>query len=203
MLVAAAGVAGTAVVAGSLVSVGSVSAAEAEDGSNILERAAEILGLQSDDLEEAFTSARNEAIDSAVEEGRLTEDRAEEMKENELHMFEMKKHGGRNGGSIAMMQSAADYLEMEPEDLRTELEGFESLADFVESLGGDPADLEAYLLQQMDEKMQEIDGEDDIDDERFSEMEEKGKERINQLVYETPEPGEGLGEGRRGMGMHQ
>jgi hypothetical protein len=196
MLVAAAGVAGTAVVAGSLVSVGSVNAAETEDGSNILGRAAEILGIQSNDLEDAFTSARNEAIDTAVEDGRLSEERAEEMKENELHMFEMNRNGEGRGPQMGMMKSAAEYLEMEPEDLRTVLESYDTVAEYIESIGEDPADLEAYLLQVHDEKMQEMSGNEDIDEERFAEMEERGKEMINKMIYETPEHQGMQGRGR-------
>jgi uncharacterized protein YidB (DUF937 family) len=71
------------VAAGVLIVGGGAVLAQSADGegSTFLDRVAQKLGIESDDLENAIRDTRNEDIDAAVERGDLTRERADHLKE--------------------------------------------------------------------------------------------------------------------------
>ncbi len=169
------------------VAIGGV-ATSAQEGDGpigtFLATVAEKLGVTQDELKVAIEEARDETIDEAVAEGRLTEEQAERMREGGLP-FHRRLH--RAGGHI--LDTAADVLEMEKDDLVAELREGNSLADVaaaqVIGVDGFKTQLLAEVQADIDAKV--ADG--TITQEQADRLSEGLEERIDNIV--NAQPGEG------------
>ncbi len=189
MVVAAVTVLGLAAVAIG----GAVTSAQEGDGpfGSFLSKVADKLGVTQDELKVAIEEARDETIDEAVAEGRLTEDQAERLREGGFP-FNRRLH--RAGGHI--LGAAADVLGMEKNDLVVELREGNSLADVAAAQGigvdGFKAQLLAEVQADIDAKV--VDG--TITQEQADRQSEALEERIDNILNAQ------LGEGGFGRPGH-
>ena len=90
----------------------------------MVEDAAKQLGVPPAELSNALKQALKNRIDAAVAAGRLTEERADELKERiDTEEFPLLGPGlrGRHGHGLHRLDAAADYLGATEEELREEL----------------------------------------------------------------------------------
>jgi len=138
-------------------------AAELRDGSSLLE-VAESHGFDADDLIDAFMEEHGERLDLAVEEGKITPERAETMVERFTEMARRALEGEFNPQNWMRRQAAhrindgfaklggnlvevtADLLEIEPAGVIDQLKDGATITDLLEENGLTAQDLaDAYL----------------------------------------------------------
>ena len=173
-------------------------------------------GVSVDDLRSALLSAAEERIDDAVADGHLDEERAADIKAeladridehlNRVHDGSMgDRHGKgrgfgrgfRGAGAQAGAEALADFLGVTTDDLRTAHQDGQTLAEIAEAQGVSEDDLVAFLMAQLEERLDTAveNGRLDADqvDDILAEAEARVEARIN---GEKPERLDG-----RGMGM--
>ena len=145
-----------AVIAVALGAAGAVAASRAltadEERRAILDDAAGRLGVEPSELEDALREALKARVDTAVDEGRLTEEQGAKLKQRidsgEMpFLWGLGKPGpggfgfGHFGhfGHFAALDAAADYLGLDESGLRDRLEDGDTLAE-VAKAEGKPAD---------------------------------------------------------------
>jgi hypothetical protein len=155
--VLAATVAGLAVAGGGA----AVAASQADSpASSFLDSVAEHLGISSQELEDATKAAALDQVDQALEDGKLTQEQADALKERiesgEAPLFLAPglfgfRHGGPDGGERGFgfgfagpghhfffgdkLESSAEYLGLTQEELRERLESGQTLGEIAEAEG--------------------------------------------------------------------
>ncbi len=186
MIVAAVAVLGLAALA-----IGGV-ATSAQEGDGpigtFLSKVADKLGVSEDELKVAIEEARNETIDEAVTEGRLTEEQAERLRERAQDGgFPFHRGLHRAGGHI--LDAAADVLEMEKDNLVAELREGNSLADVAAAQGTGVDDFKAQLPAEVQADIDAKVADGTITQEQADRLSEGMEERIDNIV--NAQPGEG------------
>ncbi len=182
MIVAAVAVLGVAAVA---ISEAATSAQEGDGPiGTLLGKVADKLGVSEDELKVAIEEARDETIDEAVADGRLTEGQAERLREGGFP-FHRRLH--RAGGHI--LDAAADVLGMEKDDLVAELREGNSLADVAAVQGIDVDGFKAQLLPEVQADIVAKVADGTITQEQADRLSEGLEERIDNIV--NAQPGEG------------
>jgi hypothetical protein len=153
---------------------------------SFLSRVAEKLGVSEDELKTAIDEARDDTIDEAVAEGRLTEEQGERFKERaENRDFPFPKFRGQlRHGHGDVMGAAADVLDMPPDELMEQLKDGNSLAEVAEAQGMSVEDFKTALLDQVRAQL----------DEQADEIFQRIEENIDDIVN-----GEGCLRGSGGM----
>jgi hypothetical protein len=135
-------------------------------GGRFRETVAGILGITVDEYDAAVEQARGQVVDEALEEGWLTEDQAERMRERMDEGFGLRgmdkgfmgPHGGpigRGGGSLLSMM--AEELDMSVQDLLSELQDGKTLAEVASERDVDAQAVgDAYLAQLEDTLAQAV-----------------------------------------------
>jgi hypothetical protein len=120
------------------------------------------VGVSEQELRDAFQAEALERLDQAVADGRLTEEQAAEIRER-IESGEgpgFRAHHGPHhgpGGPVALgLETAAGYLELEPEALLEELRSGRTLADVAEEQGKSVEGLEDVLVAEARERIHEI-----------------------------------------------
>jgi hypothetical protein len=126
-------------------------------GTRFREAVAGILGINVDEYDAAVEQAREQVVDEALEEGWLTEDQAERMRERMEQGFGprgmdkgfMVPRGGFMGrGGDSLFAVAAEQLDLSVEDLHAELQDGKTIADLAQERGVNPQDIvDTYLAQ--------------------------------------------------------
>lgn len=158
-----------AVVVGSL---GALAVASAQDGSGgdagfsfagtFLDKLAQRLGISRDDLVQAMRDAANQTVDEAVQQGRITQDQAQRLRDRIAQKepgFPWGGHRGRWGLKVAhgvVLQSAAQVLGLSSDDLRAELRQGKSLAQVAQEKGIGVDDFKSRLLSQVDQQLGQL-----------------------------------------------
>ena len=165
---------------------GAATSAQEGDGpiGTFLSKVADKLGVSEDELKVAIEEARDETIDEAVAEGRLTEEQAERLREGGFP-FHRRLH--RAGGHI--LDAAADVLEMEKDDLVAELREGNSLADVAAAQGIGVDGFKAQLLAEVQADIDAKVADGTITQEQADRLSEGLEERIDNIV--NAQPGEG------------
>lgn len=131
---------------------------------------AQRLGITLDKLKEAYKGAFSDTIDKAVQDGKLTEDQAAQMKtdaENAINQGNLPgfegpfgrggKHGGRSGfgpGHEGFELSViAQSLNMTEADLLTDLQDGKTLADIAAEKNVDLATIKTAVLDNLKSKL--------------------------------------------------
>jgi hypothetical protein len=133
---------------------------------------AERLGVTLDKLKEAYTGAFGDTVDKAVQDGKLTEDQATQMKtdaanaasQGVLPGFEgpFGRGGGRHGGGRGgfgpghegfELSVIATALNMTEADLHTALEGGQTLADIATEKNVELATIKSAVLDSLKSKL--------------------------------------------------
>lgn len=199
----AATVAGLAVTGG----IGAGIAASQDDSrtSSFFDAVAKHLGISSEELEDATRAAAIDQVDAALEDGRITEEQAEELKSRiesgDFPPFFVPGlfFGGPKGGEDEFdfgfgvgpdldlhfgdkLGAAAEYLGITDEELREELESGKSLADLAEEKGKSVDGLKDALLADAEARLNEAVEEDKLTREQADRILERLREGIDDLV---------------------
>lgn len=201
----AATVAGLAVTGG----VGAGIAASQDDSraSSFLDAVAKHLGISSDELEEATRAAAIDQVDAALQDGKITEEQAEELKSRiesgELPPFfgpGMFFGGPRGGGEHEFgfgmgpglgfhfgdkLSAATEYLGVTEEELREALRNGRSLADVAEAEGKSVDGLKEAILGDARTRLDEAVADEKLTQEQADRILERLREGIDNLVNAT------------------
>ncbi len=165
---------------------GAVTSAQDGEGpiGSFLSKVADKLGVSEDELKVAIEEARDETIDEAVAEGRLTEEQAERLREGGVPFHRRLHRAGSH-----MLAAAADVLEMEKDDLVAELKEGNSLADMAAAQGIGVDGFKAQLLAEVQADIDAKVADGTITQEQADRLSEGLEERIDNIV--NAQPGEG------------
>jgi hypothetical protein len=169
---------------------------------------AEHLGISTEELEDATKAAATDQVDAALEEGRITEEEAERLKEriqegDAPFLFGLPVFGGpqlHRGAALGMkFEAAAEYLGLTNAELRERLEDGQSLAEIARAEDKAVDGLKQALLDDAEQKLNEAVEDGDLTRRRANEMLERLRERIDDVV----ERGfEGFGPPILGLHLH-
>jgi hypothetical protein len=194
----AATVAGLAVTGG----VGAGIAASQDDSrtSSFFDAVARHLGISSQELEDATRAAAIDQVDAALEEGRITEEQAEELK-SRIESGDVPPFlgpglffgGPRGDGEHEFgfgfgfhfgekLDAAAEYLGVTEEELRSALREGKSLAEIAEEQGKSVDGLKDALLAAAETRLNEAVADEELTREQADRILERLRERIDDLV---------------------
>lgn len=194
----AAGAAGVALVVAGLGAAGAIAASRmlspSEESKAIIDDAASQLGVEPSELSDALKQALKNRIDEAVEDGRLTEEQANELKdridENEYPMLGGPGLLGRGlhvgpgfgpFGHVDLLETAASYLGLTEAELREALED-STLAEIAKEQGKTAAGLVQQLVATQTKRIDEAVEDGRITDEQATALKEHLDERIEAFV---------------------
>jgi polyhydroxyalkanoate synthesis regulator phasin len=163
-----------------------------EDKGNRFERYRELLagelGITVEELTEAQTNARNQLIDEAVAEGKITQEQADSLKELEpgeglgfglgLHRLGHKLHGGLTD----VLEVAAEAVNLPVEDVRERLAGGESLSDIAASQNIDEETLTNDLVAALTDRINQAVADGDLDQEQADRLIEHLDELVDRAI---------------------
>ena len=176
---------------------GDVAPHKARGFSDLLPRLAENLGISPEELTAAIQQTQLELVDERLAAGDLTEEEATRIRERiesgEGRLFG-GGHGSRHGCGRQAVQQVAEFLGLTPEDVIAAKQDGQSLAQIAEANGVGAAELAAFLLSQIEERVADALAEGKIDQARADEVLENAPERIDQKINRSRTSGEdGLG----------
>jgi polyhydroxyalkanoate synthesis regulator phasin len=192
--VLAATVAGLAVAGG-----GAAIAASQTDSPSLsfFDSVAKHLGISPEELEDATKAAAVDQVDQALEEGRITEEQADELKAridaDEFPllggpgMLGRGVHGGPGFGHFGhfghfeLLETAASYLGLTEAELREALED-KTLAEIAEEQGKTASGLVQELVATQTKRIDEAVADGRITEEQATELKAELSERMQELV---------------------
>ena len=197
----AAGAAAVALVLAGVAAAGAVAASwvlePSEESKAVIDDAASQLGVESSELSAALKQALKNRIDEAVEDGRLTEEQADELKARidadefpllgGLGMFGRGFHGGPGFGHFGhfghfeLLETAASYLGLTEAELREALED-QTLAEIAEEQGKSALGLVQQLVATQTKRIDEAVADGTMTEEQATELEAGLNERMQELV---------------------
>jgi ribosomal protein S20 len=177
---------GTLTVAGGVFAT-SVLANEEQTLPTVFSRAAEILGVEEEEMDAAFDQAWQEQVDQLVEEGKITEDKAEKMKEHGYpfgrRFYKKKRHTRAH-----LVKTLSDELDMAPKELIEEWREAENLADVIKNQGKNVDEVKKVLIEEAETKIDEAVENGKIDEDKASTIKESLAEKVDKFLYEFPAP---------------
>ena len=142
---------------------GALTSAQEGDGpiGTFLEKLADKLGIDQDDLKTGIEETQSEMIDEAVAEGRLTEEQAERLKERAedgVFPFRWPLSGVTRqvGPHFYVMEAAVQVLDTSRDELGQQLRDGNSLAEVAEAQGMSAEDFEAALLPEVKVQLDDL-----------------------------------------------
>jgi hypothetical protein len=160
-----------------------------EDEQAVIDDAADRLGVEPGELSEALTEALESRIDDAVEDGRLSEEQGERLKEAlesgaaPLFFGGWGKLEHRLGGlRVDSLETAASYLGVGEDALRERLREGETLAEVAEDEGKSVDGLVQALVDAGEARIDEAVDDGRLDEERADELKGELEERTRELV---------------------
>jgi lipoate-protein ligase A len=189
---AGAGAALAAVGAGA--AVGATQKSPSEESAAIVDDAAKQLGVTPEKLSGALRQAFENHIDQAVEDGRLSEETAERLKEGleagELPLVgaPVLKGRGPHGHRLLRfgLQTAATYLGVTEAELREALRDGKSLADVAEAEGKSVDGLVDALVKEQTARLDEGVEDGRLTKAKRDEILEELRERVERMVQAEP-----------------
>jgi len=160
-----------------------------EESKAVLEDAAGQLGVEPDELSAALKRALKNRVDAAVEAGRLTEERADELKrridESDFPLpFGRRAHHGRGHGGLGpghSLEAAASYLGMTEADLREALRD-QTLAEIAQERGKSVSGLVQAIVRSAAARIDEAVDEGRLTEEQATDLKASLEERVEALV---------------------
>ncbi len=193
-LVIAAGAGSLVLVVAGLGAAGAIAASRmlspGEESKAVIDDAAAQLGVEPSALSEALKQALENRIDEAVEQGRLTEEQADRLKERlESSEYPMvfgmgpgRGHGfGGHFGHFGVLEVAAAYLGMTEQELREELRD-KTLGEIAKEKGKTPAGLVNELVAAQTKRIDDAVDEGKLTDEQSDRLKAGLEERMQALV---------------------
>jgi hypothetical protein len=197
-----------ALVAVALGAAGAVAASRAftadDERRAVLDDAADRLGVEPSELEDALQEALKARIDAAVDDGRLSEEQGAELKKRidagEMpFLWGLGKPGpgtfGHFGhfGHFGALDTAADYLGLDESELRDRLWDGDTLAEIAKAEGKPVDGLVRALVADADERLDDAVSAGKLTRAQADELAEGLEERMTDLVHgELPKPGFGF-----------
>jgi hypothetical protein len=181
-----------------------------EESDALVADVAEQLGIEPSRLTDALREAYTNRIDQAVEDGRLTAEQADALKERletgdvPLLMGPWDGHGPGHGfhgghGFSGGLDAAAEYLGLSEDELRMALEDGDTFADVAEAqdkaVDGLVDAMVAAARADLDEAVEEGRITEELRDSMLSTLEERIRDHVNEGFRHVPG-----GPGHRGPG---
>jgi polyhydroxyalkanoate synthesis regulator phasin len=167
--------------------VGATQLTPREESRAVINDAARQLGIEPNELSEALEQALKNRVDDAVEDGRLTEQEGERMKERieagDVPFFGPGPAFHRHHGPFhSKLDAAAEYLGMSQAQLREALEGGKTLAQIARDRDKSVDGLVEALVTRAEQKL-----DDAVEDGRLTEAEKQDmlsglRERLRDMV---------------------
>ena len=194
----ATGAAGIALLLAGLGAAGAVAASwvlePGEESKAIIDDAAEQLGVEPSELSDALKQALENHIDEAVEQGRLSEEQADRLKERieandypmlgGLGVFGRGLHGGPDFGRFGhfeLLETSASFLGMTEAELREALEN-QTLAEIAEEQGKTAEGLVQQLVSTQAKRIDDAVDAGRLTDEQATALKEGLNEHMQRLV---------------------
>jgi polyhydroxyalkanoate synthesis regulator phasin len=171
-----------------------------DESKAVIEDAAAQLGVEPSELSDALRQALENRIDEAVDEGRLTEEQAERLKDrleaNEYPLLvgpgEFRRHDfgfgfrgfghpGSVTGNFGILDAAAAYLGMTEAELREELRD-KTLAEIAKEKGKTAAGLVDELVATQTKRIDDAVDDGRLTDEQAARLEDGLEARMQALV---------------------
>ena len=163
----------------------------------VLDDAADRLGVEPSELEDALQEALKARVDAAVEEGRLTEEQGVELKRR-IDSGEMPflRGLGKPGpghfhhfARVPAVRAAADYLGLEEDELRERLRDGDTLAEIAKAEGKAVDGLVGALVADAEKRLDDAVAAGKLTQAQADELADRLDERMTDLVNgELPEP---------------
>lgn len=168
---------------------------ETNPAATFIQRLAQNLGLPQEQVEQALTATRNDALNDAVASGRLTQAQADEIRNRPIDEgrgfgFGIGGRGGKLGGRGVSHEAAAQILGMSAEELRTQLHSGQSLAQIAQARGISVETLVAGLVSAAETQIAQAVQEGRLTEAQAAEQRANLAERIRQKVESVKVPGE-------------
>lgn len=196
-------------IAGGGAAVAATGALSPEDESQaVIDDAAEQLGVEPDALSDALKDALKTRVDAAVDDGRLSQEQGDELKEridsgdSPLVFGGLGVRGFGHFGHFADLDGAASYLGLTEAELRAELEDGKSLADVAKAEGKSVDGLVQKLVGSASERLDQAVEDGRLTRARADEIKQDLKPRTTDLVNRAPGAARGFGRpgGHHGFG---
>ncbi len=161
-----------------------------EESKAVIDDAAGQLGIEPSELSDALEEALKNRVDQAVEDGRLTEEQADALKERIESGDAPIIFGGFGGpgfghghfGHFADLDAAATYLGLTGAELGAELEDGKTLAEIAKAEGKSVSGLVQALVKEAKARITEAVADGRLTQARADELEAGLEERITDLV---------------------
>ena len=176
-----------------------------EESQAVIEDAAEQLGVEPNALSDALKDALKTRVDAAVDDGRLSQEQGDELKQRidsgdsplVFGGLGVRGHGHfGHVGHFADLDGAASYLGLTEAELRAELEDGKSLADVARAEEKSVEGLVQKIVDSASERLDQAVEDGRLTRARADEIKQDLKPRITDLV--NREPGAARGFGRPG-----
>jgi polyhydroxyalkanoate synthesis regulator phasin len=172
----------------------------AERSQAVIDDAAKQLGVEPSELSDALKHALQNRVDEAVEEGRLTEEQGEALKERIESAGAPLVFGGfgdRPGGPgfghfhfgfgpFGNLDAAGSYLGLSDEELREALADGKSLAEIAKAEEKSVQGLVDALVAQAEKRIDAAVDDGRLTQEQADELKEDLEERVTELVNHVP-----------------
>jgi lambda repressor-like predicted transcriptional regulator len=170
---------------------------DARQGGTSLAQLADQQGVSVDGLEAVIVADASEQLDEAVADGRISEERAEDMLSQleervagSVQSTDAPERDGRRGGG-AIREGVSNYLDTPVEEIKEQRQNGTSLAQIAESEGKSVEGLEQAIITAAQEKTAERVESGRLTqaeaDERLTELEERVTEKVQST--DAPERG--------------
>jgi hypothetical protein len=159
----------------------------------VLDDAADRLGIEPSELEDALQEALKARVDAAVDDGRLTEEQGAELKaridSGEMPFLRGLDRPGPGGfghfghvGLFAALDAAADYLGLDESELRERLRDGNTLAEIAKAEGKPVDGLVRALVADAEERLDQAVSEGKLTRAQADELAKGLEERMTDLV---------------------
>lgn len=169
---------------------------------DFLDRLATELGVSREQLDSAMQNVSLDLVDEAVADGRITEDEATHIREaienGKIPFFGIHKFRHNGHFPLVHFGEVAEFLGVEPADIHQALEDGQSLAQVAEANGKSRDELQAFLMDEVDEYVTQALENGRITEERAAEIRENSSARIDELIDREGLPLRPFKDGPRG-----
>ncbi|OGO50974.1 MAG: hypothetical protein A2148_03045 [Chloroflexi bacterium RBG_16_68_14] len=161
-----------------------------------LSRLAENLGISVEKLEQALSQTALGLVDQALADGRITEEKATELRERiesgEGPLFpHLRPHPGPHHRGVGVVRQVAEFLGLEPQEVFEALKSGQSLAQIADAQGSSADKLKAFLLSELEQYLAQAVEKGRITQEQADQKLEDSTARLDDLIDSTGGPGFG------------
>jgi polyhydroxyalkanoate synthesis regulator phasin len=200
-IVAFAGIAALAVAGAGAALAGNGAFSSEDTGQAVIDDAAEELGIEPAELSDALENALEKQIDEAEEDGRLSQEQADALRERLQSMdmpllfprFGLHDRGPEPFGGLGHLHvgvvdldAAASYLGLTRAELRSQLADGKSLAEIARAEGKSVDGLVQALVEDVSERIDAAVDDGRLSDDQAAELKEDLPDRITRLVNREP-----------------